>query len=191
MRRPLLLLLLIALAQLAVPAWMVWRHERVRLHGHEHRFRTGPIDPRDPLRGEYVVLDFEAATGHFELPPEWAEGTLYAALGTDSAGFATIERLSTETPDGDHLAVRVEPWTVNSEDRTASRVTLPFDRYYVEEGSGPQAEALLRPDRMDDGSVEPRPAHAVVRVLDGRAVLVDLVIDGRPLTDWLNDPTPR
>ncbi len=181
------LFLLVAFAQLAVPAWMVWRYEQVRSQGHEHRFRTAPVDPRDPLRGEHVVLDFEAANGRFELPPDWTGGALYAMLGLDSAGYATIERLSMDAPEGDHLKVTVVGWSVNDQDRTATRVELPFDRYYVEEGSGPQAEALLRPDRLEGAPSEAMPAHAVVRVLDGRAVLTDLVIGGRPLEAWLND----
>lgn len=187
MRRPLPILLLIALAQLAVPAWMVVRYEQVRLHGSEHHFRTAPIDPRDPMRGEHVVLEFEAENGPFALPAGWTEGALYAELGADSAGFAVITRLSTERPSGAHVRVTAEDWSVSTDDRTVGRVKLPFDRYFVQEGHGPRAEALLQPTWTEDERVEPMPAHAVVRVRDGRAVVTDLVIGGKPLDAWMRD----
>ncbi|MBK6341440.1 MAG: GDYXXLXY domain-containing protein [Flavobacteriales bacterium] len=60
MNRKPLLFLGIALAQLAVPAWMIAGRERVLSQGEVFKFKTAPIDPRDPFRGEYVRLDFEA-----------------------------------------------------------------------------------------------------------------------------------
>jgi uncharacterized membrane-anchored protein len=181
--------MIIALAQLAAPAWMMWRYERVRLHGTEHRFRTAPIDPRDPFRGEHVILEFEAETGPFPLPEGWTDGPLHAELGADSAGFAVIVRLGTGAGEGDAVAVTVEDWSVNADDRTVGRVKLPFDRYYVREGQGPRTEALLQPTWTDEERVEPLPAHAVVRVRDGRAVVTDLVIGGRSLEAWMREPS--
>ena len=63
-----LLFIPIGLAQLAVPGWMIYKHESVMREGAVYKFRTAPIDPRDPFRGEYVVLDFAAETGRWTSP---------------------------------------------------------------------------------------------------------------------------
>lgn len=191
MKRPLLLFSLIASVQLAIPVWMIVRYERVVQSGTLHLFRTAPVDPRDPFRGEYVTLEFAAENGPFQLPPGWDGGPLFAVLNADAEGFAVIDRLLVEAPaDVDHVQVTAERWGVDEEQHTVSSVVLPFDRYYVHEGHGPRTEALMRNLPMQDGMEENEPSlptHAVVRVHRGRAVMVDLVIGGRPLRDWMGE----
>lgn len=189
MSRKALLFVLVAVAQLAVPAWMIVGHERVRRDGDVFKFRTAPVDPRDPFRGEYVRLEFEAENGHWQLPPmEVAEGTYrrhaFAILGTDSAGFATIVQLVQERPS-ESAFVRVEYMSWAND--TLFNVSLPFDRYYLEEGDGPKTEQLLTPQWNADIPAEPLPAYAVVRVLDGEAVITDLVVGERSIHEWLKE----
>lgn len=189
MRRPLFLFLLIALAQLVAPAWMMWRYEQARGSGTEYRFRTAPIDPRDPFRGEHVLLEFEAEAGPFALPAGWTSGPLYAELGTGSEGYALITGLTADKPDGDHLPVIAEDWSIRVDDGTVTRVNLPFDRYYMREGHGPRTEELLMEQWNEDEHLEPLPTHAVVHVYDGRAVVMDLIIGGRSVEAWMKDPS--
>jgi uncharacterized membrane-anchored protein len=181
------LLAVVVLLQLGALAWMIRDHEQVLELGTVYKFRTAPIDPRDPFRGEYVVLNFEAESGSWPL----AEGAgnsgnthAYGLLGLDSAGFAIITALSTEAPaQGDHLAVSYMTWGSD----TAQRIALPFDRYYLQEGDGAATETMLQPQWNEDEVVEPLPACAVVRVLNGKAVVEDLVIGDRPLKEWLEE----
>lgn len=188
MPRNALLFGLVVLVQLAVPAWMIREHERVRNEGELFKFRTAPVDPRDPFRGEYVRLDFVAANGRWALPgTQKADGSRHSAaavIATDSAGFATIASVSQERPEsGSYITVEYTAWDVDS----LYGINLPFDRYYLEEGEGPKTEQLLTPQWTDGVPSEPLPAYALVRVLDGRAVIEDLVVADRSIHVWLQE----
>ncbi len=184
MKRSHLLFIATALAQLGVLAWAIIGQERILRQGEVFLFRTAPLDPRDPFRGEYVRLDFEAESGRWVVADSiiTTPRRYYARLGTDSAGFARITHLrTTPPPAGPYLAVRP-----GYDDGTAIiQVELPFDRYYLKEGEGARTEALLMPQWADSVRSAPLPAHAVVRVHEGRAVVEDLVVGGRPLRAWL------
>ena len=182
-----LLFSLMAVVQLGALAWMIRDHEQVLEKGRVYRFRTAPIDPRDPFRGEYVMLDFAADEGNWPLPDSAAQRS-YALLAEDSAGYAYISALRMELPvDGsDHLRVHFGTWSGD----TVQRVLLPFDRFYLEEGDGAATEQLLQPVWEADTLIQPLPAHAVVRVYGGEAVIEDLVVDGRSIHAWLNEVAP-
>ena len=51
----------VAAAQLLVLAFMAGEREWVLRTGDELYLRTAPVDPRDPMRGDYVRFDYEAA----------------------------------------------------------------------------------------------------------------------------------
>lgn len=181
------LLVVVVLLQLGALAWMIYDHEQVLERGTVYKFRTAPIDPRDPFRGEYVILNFEAETGNWPLGDNagsTGNTTAFGLLDVDSAGYAIITALSHEAPaEGDHLAVTYMTWGND----TAERIALPFDRYYLTEGDGAATESMLQPQWNEDERVEPLPAYAVVRVWKGKAVVEDLVIGDRPLKEWLEE----
>ena len=52
--------ILVALAQIAVPASMIWKRQRTFREGRVWKFRTAPVDPIDALRGRYLALRFAA-----------------------------------------------------------------------------------------------------------------------------------
>lgn len=195
MRRPLLLFLLIALAQLAVPAWMIVKHERVIGQGEVFRFRTAPVDPRDPFRGEYVQLEFEVEQ---EVHPidgpvqQDVEMIVYALMGTDEQGDARIEQVFRDPPEEGafiRCIARRSSWDEEL-NGNAVRITLPFDRFYLQEGKGPRTEELLRGEWNEEERMEPLPAYAVVRVLNGEAVIEDLVVGDRSIQQWMNEDLP-
>lgn len=181
---------LVACFQLALPGWMIMQHERILTEGMVLLFRTAPIDPSDPFRGEYVILNFEAESGPWTVPGATTGGSMeryaFAVLASDGAGFARITRLASERPI-DSAFVRVKFMNYGTD--TVFRVALPFDRYYLEEGDGATAGKMLMPQWMNDTLVQPMPAHAVVRVLRGEAVIEDLVVGGRPIQEWLEQRT--
>jgi uncharacterized membrane-anchored protein len=179
---------LMAAFMLGVPAWMIIGHERVLTQGEVFLFRTAPVDPHDPFRGEYVRLRFEAETGEWASPIARGDGVrtekAWAVLEKDEEGFARIARLAAERTPG--VPAVTVTWSTYG-DGPVTRVTLPFDRFYLQEGKGATTEKLLSPTWEDGVRSDPLPAHAVVRVLDGKAVIEDLVVDGRPIQDWLID----
>ena len=180
-------LAVVVVLQLAALAWMIHDHEQVLERGAVYKFRTAPIDPRDPFRGEYVILNFEAEDGSWPLANSagnTGDTKAYGLLGVDSAGFATITALSTEAPtQTDHLRVTYMTWGND----TAERIALPFDRYYLQEGDGAATETMLQPQWNEVEMVEPLPAYALVRVWNGQAVIEDLIIGDRPVKAWLEE----
>lgn len=197
MRRSAVIFIVIALAQLAVPALMIIAHERVLRDGEVFKFRTAPIDPRDPFRGEYVVLNFEASNGAWSNPHQvldtivdqdlWVDQTSYASLAvSDTSGYAVITALSVDPPaSGAYIAV--EHW--GAVGIVINHVELPFDRFYLEEGDGAMTEKMLQPQWHEGTLVQqPLPAYALVRVYEGEAVIEDLIIGDRSIEDWLKAP---
>lgn len=188
MRRNLLFFSAAALVQLAVPGWMILQHERVLQRGEVFRFRTAPVDPRDPFRGEYVMLNFDAETGPWKDPA--VEGgfqneTTFALLETDTAGSAVITQLLTDRPQqGSYLMVE-KGYLLD--DTLVQMVSLPFDRFYLEEGDGAKTEHMLAPQWDGETLSQPLPAYALVRVYDGQAVIEDLIVGDRSIHDWLKD----
>lgn len=181
--------LLVAAAMLAVPIWMVYSHEEVRHAGEVFLFKTAPIDPRDPFRGEYVRLSFEAETGEWPcngLPHDDGLQDVYAQLGHGPDGFAEITGLSMDKPaSGPYVRAKVRGWRSGSD--LVYRVELPFDRYYLQEGQGRRTEELMMPNRRNETGTGPMESWAVVRVHKGRAVVEDLVVDGRPIKEWVGE----
>ncbi|HMZ47776.1 MAG TPA: GDYXXLXY domain-containing protein [Flavobacteriales bacterium] len=194
MNRKAIVFSVVAVAQLAVPAWMVVDHERVRDQGEVFLFGTAPVDPRDPFRGEYVQLEFTAESGTWAAPDtsgdDYAPKRAYALLATDNKGYAVITALQAEKPTTGAY-VRVRYYDYGSVDGTTGSIELPFDRYYLEEGDGPKTEELLAPDWTSGTPSAPLPSHAVVRILDGEAVITDLVVGDRSIHEWLKDPPPE
>lgn len=184
----------VALAQLALPAWMIIDRERVLTEGTVFKFRTAPVDPRDPFRGEYVVLGFDAETGTWPnpFPADQHEGTAYAVIEVSKgSGFAYIASVHAERPtDGVYLPVGVKFWGWEESTEQLTNVSLPFDRFYLEEGEGPRTEALMRLQGTFGNSSHQLPTYATVRILDGASVIEDLVIDGRSVQEWMQEAAP-
>lgn len=192
--RPLLAgLALAAAAQWAVPAYLVYRGQTTLAEGTSYRFRTAPVDPVDPFRGRYVVLDFEAArlavpAGTHDFEPGQR---VYAPIAVDEQGYATLGVPSPRPPDGgDYLQVRIQ-WVGDGE----LRLRLPFDRYYLDERLAPEAERRSQagrgPRRGAPDEDHRQPAHVSVRVRDGYAVIEELYIDGQPVHALLRGEAPR
>jgi len=133
-----------------------------------------------------VILNFAAETGSWLLA-DGAGNTgntkAFGVLGKDSAGFAQITSLVNTVPEqGDYLAVTYMTWGSD----TAQQIALPFDRYYLKEGDGATTEKVLQAQWNTNEEPELLPAYAKVRVLNGKAVIEDLIIDGKPVKEWLN-----
>lgn len=169
---------IVALAQLAVPAWMIGQREIVLARGTVYKFRTAPIDPYDPFRGRYVWLNYEEASVPYRDAGQIPYGRpLYVAVETSEDGFARLTGAYARPPEnGDYFPVD-RYWIYESE----LRVTLPFDRYYMNEAAAPAAEIAVREHSAQNN----RDAYVTVRILNGRAVLEELYVDDKPIQDYL------
>ncbi len=175
----LMLWLLLALVQLAVPAWMIVGEERVLREGRQIKLQTRPVDPADVFRGRYVALGFAveqvprelvraAHLDHGDVP--------YLELREGANGFGEIVALHKEKPDAE-LVLKTTITFLSAE---TVGVQLPFDRYYMDENAAPEAEAAYRARASD-----PAESWVLVRILGGRAVIEELYIGGKPVREFL------
>lgn len=181
---------LICIAQLAVPLSMVVQHERTRSSGSAWRFQTAPVDPNDPFRGRYVQLSFAATREPVPMADTsllyvQSDTRMYAELGLDAKGFAQLRKLHQQRPtSGEYMDVFVEQMAFRDGDDQAkappaARVRLSFDRYYLPEAQAP----IVERDYGEATRKAQDNTYAEVRVRDGHAALVNLVLDGKPVSN--------
>ena len=176
----LLFLLGLAIAlQLAAPASMILKRERVLAHGQAFKFRTAPVDPYDAFRGRFVALGFDqrsvaAPPGH-----DFARGqTVHVLLAVDAEGFATFSGLRRDRPETEpYLTAKIQYVYGNQ-----IQLRLPFDRFYMDEYAAPAAERVYR----EQSSRSNRNAYIQVRIDEGFGVIEDLYVDGTPIRDYLD-----
>jgi uncharacterized membrane-anchored protein len=184
---------LMAIIQLAIPASMIIQQESTLKNGTIYKFRTEPVDPYDAFRGRYVALNIETnevpvpAGKHFEQYQK-----VYASLKKDKNGFAIIESVSTEVPEGkDYIKAKVayNGFINNLLNRVPDKVkiNLPLDRYYMEEKSAPEAEKAY----MEHSTRKTRDAYITVRILKGNSVIEDLFIGGKPVLEYIKQENTK
>ena len=164
----LLIFLPLAVIQMAVPGWMIYRQEQILHHGREFKFQTAPVDPYDAFRGRYVALQFAAASSS----DDYIKRKVWVRFDVDDKGFAKIKEESRTPLAGDDVLVAT---------RRGGRLHFPFDRYYMDEYAAPKAETAYRANNRS----EHQNAYATVRILDGHAAIEELYIDDKPIREFL------
>jgi uncharacterized membrane-anchored protein len=179
-RLPILIFVLVALAQLSVPAMLAWGRIQTLAHGRVWKFKTEPVDPEDIVRGRYVALRIAAAaiSSHDEAYQKFAAGTkVYFVLKEDADAFAKIERISEKPLSGDNVIIGEISYFLDQEEG----VIFPFNRFWVTEKDAPAAEKAYR----ENSQRTKQNAYMTVRVRNGDAALEQLYIDNQPLADYL------
>lgn len=171
-----ILFALLCLAQWLVPGKMIWDKEKVIENGREYRFLVQPVDPTDPMRGKYVVLSFNPRTFIAESEGLKVGDPVYITLYEDSDGISHPFELKLDRPDeyADYFEAQVERLNGGEVD-----IAYPFDRFYMEESKAPRAEAIFR-ESFTDVAQE---TVAIVHILQGEAVLKDVLIGGVSLAE--------
>ncbi|HEV2840473.1 MAG TPA: GDYXXLXY domain-containing protein [Chthoniobacterales bacterium] len=179
----LMIFIVVALAQISVPASMIWKRQRTLREGRLWKFRTVPVDPVDAMRGRYLVLRFEAE--EFPRPERWPsafEETVYVRLKEDANGFAAVDQMNDALGEGtDTVPARNLGYYEGKQ-----RLRFPFDRFWVTEARARAAEKAYaehsRREKID--------AYATVRVFNDDAAIEELYIAGQPLRDYLRAHPP-
>lgn len=205
MKKQLLLILLLLgiLAQFAVPAWLLCQRELTLRHGTVYLLNTMPVDPMDPFRGRYMVLEFKdfrtlaISTNESTRLRERSGQRVWLTLNTNQQGVASIKALHQQYPAEPCIQARIgwvlEKWeptdppqtnavggVVSNFRATVHLNSLPCKRYYLPEKLAPVAEkAYARYMRQGQAT------HAKVRVWRGHVFLEDLLLDGKPLREVL------
>jgi hypothetical protein len=176
MRPALAVFAVAAIAQWLLPLAGIWQHERIVARGTVVRIECVAPDPYDPLRGRYLAV--RPAEGRVP-KPEGMVGRdavpVWATLVAGADGLSRIESLSLEPVSGPTVIRLVAKWSHWKGVPWPETVFIewPFDRFYLNERLAPDADELVA-ERFRDG----KRTVAEVRLLDGRAVLTDILLDG-------------
>jgi len=167
----------LCLLQLGAAASGIARHERTLSEGTDVLLAVAPVDPADPFRGRYVTLAFDLERDSHTLKgrgPAYDE-PVYVVLKVDAGRVATVDHVTSGRP-ASGLYLKADSGWQDSD--TTIHVSLPFKRYYMNEALAPAAEEAYRQAIMrDDGKKN----YARVRLLDGRAVIEAVLLDGVPI----------
>jgi hypothetical protein len=179
MRPAVALFAIAAVIQWLLPLMGVWQHERVIRHGAAVRVRCTAPDPFDPLRGRYLTVRPEDATlpKPDDLPTD-RPIPVWATLVADTAGLSKIESISLVPVAGPTVVKLSARVLTRDPDHPTVIVQWPIQRYYLNERLAPDADAIVAERLRTDA----RPV-AELRILEGRAVLTDVLLDGVPIRE--------
>jgi hypothetical protein len=169
----LIVFVLMALAQIAAPASLIWKRERTLRQGTVWKFQTAPVDPVDAFRGRYIALAFDVESQQIS-PPSNAESgqTVFVTLRANAEGFAEIDQVLLDKPASDDFFEAL---------LNGKTVTVPFDKFWVTERDAPAADAAYRAESRRDK----KNAFVTVRVFRGDAAVEQLFLDNKPLGEYL------
>ena len=198
MKRIVAALIVVAL-QVGVLGYIVYERESTLRYGEAVYLRTMPVDPRDPFRGDYVVLDYEINRLPLELADETVRdrkgkgGTkVYAALNTDARGVAQVTGVSSDPPSsGLFIRGRLPPrndWRWNTGQHQIA-IKYGVEKFFVPQGKGLDIERQR--GTRNDWQTAMEVAVAVNRT--GTAVIrdyrwSDLAVKLEDLTERPTDP---
>jgi len=157
------LALLVVVAQVAVVAFIAAQREWIARTGTTITLRTAPIDPHDPMRGEFVRFRYGINTVPARLfrggLAAWPKLTdyraqrrlrdtvVYASLRADEHGFAQVIALSDEQPsEGIFLRGRVG-YVAESGGIQSVQVRYGVESLYLQQGAARAIEDLARGER--------------------------------------------
>ncbi len=173
--------IVMVLAQWFVPGQMIYQQEQVLNEGTPYKFRTVPIDPNDPFRGKFIVLNYEM--DKVKKPSEEVEydEDIYVYIETGKDGFAIATHASIKAMDTDQDYVIVKS---NGVYEDSLNFSLPFNIHYMDEGKAYNAEVAVR-EATRDSLLDN--CYGLVYVKGDRAVLSDVFINEVPIKDYVDN----
>lgn len=171
--------ILVAGLQTLILGYIIQSRASILASGAEVLLKTAPVDPRDFLRGDYVVLNYDISSVPIStvtggIPAEAGEQTLWVRLKRQPDGFwGIVESSFAELPAAsDTVVLRSLPfYSYGPGSGETIRVEYGIERYYVPEGEGKPLE-----EARNEGVV----SIAASVSSSGAAQIRSLVVDGKP-----------
>ena len=113
--------------------------------GWEVLLETVPVDPRDLLLGDYVILNYKIA----QIPKEYKFGyneQVYVSLDIDSNNIANLNKITYNKPSGGTF-IKGKTGRCNTTTpffKTGRCINFGIESYYVKEGTGKELENDLQ-----------------------------------------------
>jgi uncharacterized membrane-anchored protein len=169
-------------AQWFIPLKTIVDQETILSEGRLFKLQTEPIDPSDPFRGKYIILNFAEREVILTDPQAWyGHEYMYITLA-DSAGYGRISRASLYEQEGDDC-LRVRISYIDSGTPSRAVIEYPFERFYLEESKASPAEQVYWESQSDST----KHVYATIRVHNGRAALENVMINDRPIADVVKE----
>ncbi|TYR31021.1 GDYXXLXY domain-containing protein [Mesorhizobium microcysteis] len=155
-RRLLVIAAAVALLQIALLVSMIAGRAAILRNGEEVTLSVMPVDPRDLLRGDYVVLGYNISSVPTDLFAERPEGTesgerrtVFVRLKEGNGGIwepmaARYEERLEPVPGGGEVDIRGTASAVWFDNTTSVSIDYGIERFYVPEGEGRAIEADMR-----------------------------------------------
>ncbi|MEH6535441.1 MAG: GDYXXLXY domain-containing protein [Psychroserpens sp.] len=177
-----ILFIILAVAQIAIPAQMIFNRESILESGTAYKFKTEPVDPSDPFKGKYIFLNYEVDRVKAE-DKNWVRNQeVYISIANDNLGFVRATSASLEVPKtGDFVKAKVD-WYATDE-RTL-QFSFQFNEFYMEESKAYNAEVAHRKAQRDS---LPNNTYALIYVRDGEAVLNNVFINEIPIATFVEE----
>jgi len=178
-----ILFVMVAVAQLFVPAQMIFGQEAILNTGKAYKFKTRPVDPSDPYRGKYITLSYDMRSVNTKDTTWQRKDDVYVYIETDSLGFAKAVDASRQLlpKEGNYIIAEVSWYSKSTQE---VNFNLPFNRFYMEETKAKPAEDAYRDAQRDN---KPNNTYALVYIKDGEAVLKDVIINEVPIAEFVEE----
>ena len=175
--------IIVAALQTAILGYMIESRATILRNGHDVVLQTVPVDPRDLLRGDYVILSYDISSIPLDklvdkLPEEETDAQLSVRLAKADDGFWHVKEAAFGTllplEDGTVVA-RTQPFYFYPQpagSQTSLSVEYGIERYYVPEGQGKPLEEARNAQAL---SVTASVSDA------GTMQIRTISIDGKPL----------
>lgn len=140
----------IALIQTFVLGWIVWDRVSLLRNGQEVRLAVVPVDPRDLLRGDYVILSFNISqvdTLQIYVKRGFTRGNkVYVGLEKSDNGQWNAISVDHQRPEikSDTVFIKGEITFVSKSKNGSQRLNIKYgmEKFFIPEGDGLRLEAL-------------------------------------------------
>ncbi|MFT5847465.1 MAG: hypothetical protein ACJARX_002370 [Psychroserpens sp.] len=178
----LIVFIIVAIAQIAVPAQMIFGRESVLKSGTAFKFKTEPIDPSDPFKGKYIILNYEMDKVKTKDSGWVRHQEVYVQIANDSTGFVKAISASTDVPNSGYFVKAKVNWQTVRD--SSLHFSLPFNEFYMKETKAYDAEVAHRDAQRDS---LPKNTYALVYIKDGEAVLDNVFINEIPIATFVEE----
>ncbi len=143
-------LMAIALIQTFVLGWMVWDRVTLLREGREVTLAIVPVDPRDLLRGDYVILSFDISridTSNVEGDRGFKTGNLiYVGLEKSDNNLWNAVSVNFNRPQDRSGVVFIKGKVYLASNGIGGskklQINYGMEKYFIPEGDGPRLEKL-------------------------------------------------
>jgi uncharacterized membrane-anchored protein len=176
-KRLLIGVILAFILQAGLLSAMVLDRALLLARGTEIRLPVIPVDPRDFLRGDYVVLSYPLSRISSDLIEGWealsVDQTVYVTLRRDGAAWLPASAAARPPQSGLFLKGKVESVSEGGSQCPSPcrtfQIEYNLEKFFVPEGEGLSLEGLRNNQRIEVD---------VAIASDGRAALKRLLVDG-------------